>query len=283
MTNLAISSTFLSGSCAHCKISGLDVASQGKTLAKCGRCQTFMYCSPKCQTADWPQHKKVCASFADPLKGAIASCKKHFVEKVRADYHAQFSKEAVGAKLQALGFTASPAWLEGYESKVEEAVNSAIDQVIGSFEEDLSKKTAEEGKKQTRNQERPTDLAQKREIVISYRDISASVFPDIAVTYSQRIQSIMAQALKDIDRDMSQKPATTPPPQESADQKKSAQEACTQCATKAADLEKMGKTLMKCAKCVTAMYCSRECQVAHWPAHKQACKLQSAKETSKQT
>ena len=42
------------------------------------------------------------------------------------------------------------------------------------------------------------------------------------------------------------------------------------------------KTLKKCGKCMTAMYCSRECQVAHWPAHKQACKLQSAKETSKQ-
>ena len=27
---------------------------------KCGACQTKFYCGPKCQTADWPQHKEEC-------------------------------------------------------------------------------------------------------------------------------------------------------------------------------------------------------------------------------
>jgi len=27
----------------------------------------------------------------------------------------------------------------------------------------------------------------------------------------------------------------------------------------------------RCSKCRTALYCSRECQVKHWPAHKSNC------------
>ncbi|KAF9049228.1 hypothetical protein BDZ89DRAFT_1154542 [Hymenopellis radicata] len=37
------------------------------------------------------------------------------------------------------------------------------------------------------------------------------------------------------------------------------------------------KNLSKCAKCRTAMYCSRECQKQDWPHHKAFCKLASAK------
>ena len=33
------------------------------------------------------------------------------------------------------------------------------------------------------------------------------------------------------------------------------------------------KRLERCAKCQDAYYCSRECQVAHWPEHKSRCKL----------
>lgn len=31
------------------------------TLSRCGKCQTTLYCSRDCQTADWKIHKRVCA------------------------------------------------------------------------------------------------------------------------------------------------------------------------------------------------------------------------------
>jgi hypothetical protein len=42
--------------CAVC-----DSPSNGK---KCGACRTVRYCSEKCQAADWPIHKTVCASLS---------------------------------------------------------------------------------------------------------------------------------------------------------------------------------------------------------------------------
>ncbi|KAJ6516547.1 hypothetical protein C8R47DRAFT_1312987 [Mycena vitilis] len=33
------------------------------------------------------------------------------------------------------------------------------------------------------------------------------------------------------------------------------------------------KKLLHCARCTHVAYCSKECQIAAWPAHKQACKL----------
>ncbi|KAJ6475066.1 hypothetical protein C8R47DRAFT_1143418 [Mycena vitilis] len=35
-------------------------------------------------------------------------------------------------------------------------------------------------------------------------------------------------------------------------------------------------SLLKCVKCKTATYCNRDCQRAHWPVHKQFCKVWQA-------
>jgi hypothetical protein len=37
--------------------------------------------------------------------------------------------------------------------------------------------------------------------------------------------------------------------------------------------EKQGKAMKRCAACNFAVYCSRDCQSAHWRQHKQECKL----------
>ncbi len=34
-----------------------------------------------------------------------------------------------------------------------------------------------------------------------------------------------------------------------------------------------GGTLSECAACHSVRYCSRDCQLAHWPAHKEQCKI----------
>jgi len=44
---------------------------------------------------------------------------------------------------------------------------------------------------------------------------------------------------------------------------------CVQC------VESVG--VMKCSRCLTVAYCGRDCQVAHWKAHKKACKEEVAK------
>ena len=31
------------------------------------------------------------------------------------------------------------------------------------------------------------------------------------------------------------------------------------------------KGSMRCSRCETALYCGRECQVKHWPVHKNSC------------
>jgi len=35
---------------------------------------------------------------------------------------------------------------------------------------------------------------------------------------------------------------------------------------------KKGGCTMRCQRCLTTYYCSKNCQVTHWPAHKQTCK-----------
>lgn len=41
-------------------------------------------------------------------------------------------------------------------------------------------------------------------------------------------------------------------------------------------------SLKKCARCQTAMYCGPDCQRAHWPTHKQVCKI-PAEDSKKQS
>lgn len=44
--------------------------------------------------------------------------------------------------------------------------------------------------------------------------------------------------------------------------------ACAHC-------KKRGKRMQRCSRCNTAHYCHRECQRAHWPAHRAVCTEQS--------
>lgn len=44
--------------CNHCSKAR---STDGATLSRCGKCQTTLYCSRDCQTADWKIHKRVCA------------------------------------------------------------------------------------------------------------------------------------------------------------------------------------------------------------------------------
>jgi hypothetical protein len=41
-------------------------------------------------------------------------------------------------------------------------------------------------------------------------------------------------------------------------------------------VESCPKAFKHCSKCRTAVYCSRECQLAAWPSHKRDCKRLAA-------
>lgn len=49
---------------------------------------------------------------------------------------------------------------------------------------------------------------------------------------------------------------------------------CTMCNI---DPETFGKKLLKCSNCMITFYCSKECQAAHWKAHKKICREFCAK------
>ena len=36
----------------------------------------------------------------------------------------------------------------------------------------------------------------------------------------------------------------------------------------------------RCSRCETALYCNRECQVKHWPAHKSICISSSSEDSN---
>ena len=40
------------------------------------------------------------------------------------------------------------------------------------------------------------------------------------------------------------------------------------------------KGSMRCSRCETALYCGRECQVKHWPVHKNSCQDSNDTENS---
>jgi hypothetical protein len=44
-----------------------------------------------------------------------------------------------------------------------------------------------------------------------------------------------------------------------------------------------GAGLKKCAKCLEVFFCSKECQVATWPAHKADCKRRAEEKASRPT
>jgi ankyrin repeat protein len=54
-------------------------------------------------------------------------------------------------------------------------------------------------------------------------------------------------------------------------------EARTRCAKPDCD----GAGVKKCAGCLKVYYCTRECQLAHWPAHKAECRQNAGKTASK--
>ncbi|KAG2445471.1 hypothetical protein HXX76_000088 [Chlamydomonas incerta] len=45
-----------------------------------------------------------------------------------------------------------------------------------------------------------------------------------------------------------------------------------ECAVCGKDQQADGKSLMKCGACKSVRYCGADCQAAHWPSHKPACK-----------
>jgi len=42
---------------------------------------------------------------------------------------------------------------------------------------------------------------------------------------------------------------------------------------------KVVKGSMRCSKCRTALYCNRECQLKHWPVHKNICQDSNAEDS----
>mmetsp|Transcript_26419 Transcript_26419/g.81292 ORF Transcript_26419/g.81292 Transcript_26419/m.81292 type:complete len:298 (+) Transcript_26419:226-1119(+) len=54
--------------------------------------------------------------------------------------------------------------------------------------------------------------------------------------------------------------------------KKSGQESGRSCSFCEKSDVALAKKLSRCEKCESAWYCSRDCQVSHWPAHKLICK-----------
>ena len=53
-------------SAPKCNYCSKTRSTSGVALSRCGKCQTTLYCSRECQTADWKGHKRVCAPVTSP-------------------------------------------------------------------------------------------------------------------------------------------------------------------------------------------------------------------------
>ncbi|KAF7330233.1 MSS51-like protein, mitochondrial [Mycena venus] len=83
-------------SCSYpsCKNSKL----KGAAMKRCAQCQTVYYCSPACQRADWPQHKRWCRKEVDNAKREQSLIDKGAIRPgVAEDFDAWFA--AMGAQL----------------------------------------------------------------------------------------------------------------------------------------------------------------------------------------
>ena len=61
---LQLSREFIRCANPSCKLSKLDQSTGKVTFKKCSRCRAVIYCSRECQTAHYPEHKKLCREHA---------------------------------------------------------------------------------------------------------------------------------------------------------------------------------------------------------------------------
>ena len=70
MMNMQLSREFIRCANPTCKLNKLDKSAGQVKFKKCSRCQAVIYCSRECQTAHYPEHKRLCREHSTGREGS---------------------------------------------------------------------------------------------------------------------------------------------------------------------------------------------------------------------
>ena len=225
------------------------------TAKRCGRCSATSYCSKRCQTSHWPEHKYVCNNL---LK---CTCCKSSVEKARVKKPSCQCKDVAYCSINCLQRDKSQ------HSKV--CATDSQKKIVKTSQSSIASDSTlcdHCGIQSNSSMKCSHCTSAENCSTVSLIDH----WPPHKVACGESTETGVDQILEN-DKAFSQLTTigATACPTKAHQESSLNHQRCSYCT-------KTSSKLKRCLKCHTVQYCNQDCQRRHWKDHKKTCKQEAA-------